>query len=81
MFYLANDVIQHAKRKSDMNVVNQWVFAIQKATPHVRSPSSVSNAIARIFKIWEERGIYSKDATADLLSLLSKIIVCGPHDV
>lgn len=72
LFYLANDVIQHAKKKNDMIVVNQWAFAIQKATPHVRTPSSVSAAISRIFKIWEERNIYSKDATADLLALLSK---------
>jgi len=73
MFYLANDVIQHAKRKADASVVNQWAFAVQKATPHVRTPSSVSSAITRIFKIWEERSVYSKDAIADLLSLLSMI--------
>ncbi|CAG7833411.1 unnamed protein product, partial [Allacma fusca] len=67
------DIVQHAKRKSDVTIVNQWAFAVQKATPHVRSPSSVSNAIGRIFKIWEERGIYSKDAVADLLSLLNNV--------
>jgi len=72
LFYLANDVIQHAKKKNDPQVINQWACAVQKATPHVRTPSSVSAAISRIFKIWEERSVYSKDAIADLLSLLSK---------
>ncbi|CAG7698170.1 unnamed protein product, partial [Allacma fusca] len=32
MFYLANDIVQHAKRKSDVTIVNQWAFAVQKAT-------------------------------------------------
>lgn len=72
LFYLSNDVIQHAKKKNDMTVVNQWAFAVQKAVPHVRTPSSVSAAISRIFKIWEERSVYSKDAIADLLALLSE---------
>lgn len=73
LFYLANDVVQHAKRKNDPAVVNQWAFAVQKATPQVRTPSSVSSAIVRIFKIWEERGVYSKETIADLLALLSKL--------
>jgi len=72
MFYLANDVVQHAKKKGDVTVVNQWAVAVQKATPHVRSPSSVSTAIIRIFKIWEERSIYSKDTVADLIALVNK---------
>lgn len=71
LFYLSNDVVQHAKRKGDGPVVNQWAFAVQKATPLVRTPSSVSSAIARIFRIWEERAVYSKDTIADLLALLS----------
>jgi len=71
LFYLANDVVQHARRKNDLTVVNQWAFAVQKATPLVRTPSSVSVAIARIFRIWEERSVYSKDTIADLLALLS----------
>jgi hypothetical protein len=72
MFYLANDVVQHAKRKGDSTVLNQWAVAVQKATPHVRTPSSVSSAIIRIFKIWEERAVYSKDTVADLVALISK---------
>ena len=72
LFYLANDVVQHAKRKGDTTLINQWAVAVQKATPHVRSPSSISSAIARIFKIWEERNVYSRDAVVDLLALLSK---------
>ena len=77
LFYLANDVVQHAKRKGDPTLLNQWAVAVQKATPHVRSPSSISSAIARIFKIWEERNVYSADAVTDLLSLLSNDINLG----
>lgn len=73
LFYLVNDVVQHAKRKNDTGVVNQWAVAVQKATPLVRTPSSVSTAIARIFRIWEERSVYNKDTIADLLALLSKL--------
>lgn len=69
LFYLANDVIQYSKRKN-YDFVASWGTTLQKATPMVRE-DKVKNKILRIFKIWEQRTIYSEDFLADLCGLLS----------
>lgn len=69
LFYLANDVIQHSKRKH-FDFVESWGTALQKATPLVRD-EKVKQRILRIFKIWEERGIYDEAFIADLSGLIA----------
>lgn len=70
LFYLANDVIQHSKRKH-YEFVESWATSLQRATTLVRSDDRVKLKISRIFKIWEQREIYSEDFIADLNGLLS----------
>lgn len=36
LFYLANDVIQHSKKKSLLDLVSAWEFALKEATPYAR---------------------------------------------
>lgn len=69
LFYLANDVIQYSKRKR-YEFVESWATALQRATTMVRD-DKVRNKIFRIFKIWEQRGIYSEEYLSDLSGLLS----------
>jgi hypothetical protein len=69
LFYLANDVIQHSKKKN-YEFVSSWGTTLQKATTLVRE-DKVKEKISRIFKIWEERGIYSEEFIADLHGLLA----------
>lgn len=68
LFYLANDVIQHSKRKN-YEFVESWATTLQRATTLVRD-DKVKEKISRIFKIWEQRGIYSEDFITDLHDLL-----------
>lgn len=69
LFYLANDVIQYSKRKK-IEYVESWGTALQKATTLVRD-DKVKQKILRIFKIWEDRSIYSEEFIADLCGLIS----------
>lgn len=69
LFYLANDVIQHSKRKN-YAFVDSWGTSLQKATTLVRD-EKVKEKISRIFNIWEQREIYSEDFIADLHGLLA----------
>jgi CID domain len=69
LFYLANDVIQHSKRKG-YEFVDSWGTSLQKATTLVRD-DKVKEKISRIFNIWEQREVYSEDFIADLNGLLA----------
>ncbi|XP_066908038.1 uncharacterized protein [Halyomorpha halys] len=71
LFYLANDVIQYSKRKS-LPFTDSFAPALQKATTMVRE-DSVRNKILRLFKIWNERGIYDEGFLVDLSGLLSRV--------
>nr|CAH7737708.1 unnamed protein product [Callosobruchus chinensis] len=80
LFYLANDVVQYSKRRN-YEYVESWGTALQKATTMVRD-DKVKNKILRIFKIWEQRGVYNEEFISDLCGLLSpsyvinKIKIC-----
>ncbi|XP_044738871.1 uncharacterized protein LOC123300368 isoform X2 [Chrysoperla carnea] len=69
LFYLANDVIQYSKRKN-YEFVESWGTTLQKATTMVRE-EKVKHRILRIFKIWEQRGIYGEEFLSDLSGLIS----------
>ncbi|KAF2879770.1 hypothetical protein ILUMI_26396 [Ignelater luminosus] len=69
LFYLANDVIQYSKRRN-YDFVESWGTSLQKATTLVRD-EKVKHKILRIFKIWEQRGIYGEEFLADLCGLIS----------
>ncbi|KAG4073751.1 hypothetical protein HA402_000975 [Bradysia odoriphaga] len=69
LFHLANDVIQHSKRKN-YEFVDSWGTTLQKATTMVRD-EKVKNKIIRIFNIWEQRGVYNEEFLADLNNLIS----------
>jgi ABC-type phosphate transport system auxiliary subunit len=69
LFYLANDVIQHSKRKK-YEFVDSWGTSLQRATTLVRD-DKVKEKISRIFHIWQQREIYSEEFIADLNGLLN----------
>ncbi|KAG5675277.1 hypothetical protein PVAND_005191 [Polypedilum vanderplanki] len=70
LFYLANDVIQHSKRKG-YEFVDSWATALQRASTLVRDDTRVKDKISRIFNIWQQREIYAEDFISDLNGLLS----------
>ncbi|XP_053331711.1 regulation of nuclear pre-mRNA domain-containing protein 2 [Spea bombifrons] len=70
LFYLANDVIQNCKRKNAIVYREAFSEALPEAASLVRD-QSVVKAVERIFKIWEERNVYSEDTIASFRSGLS----------
>lgn len=53
--------------------MGSWGTALQRATTLVRDEPKVKQKIARIFKIWEERGIYNEEFLTDLNGLLNTV--------
>lgn len=43
LFYLANDIVQHSKKKGNHEIVSAWEPALKEATPVVRYPRYVLN--------------------------------------
>ncbi|CAG2105245.1 unnamed protein product [Medioppia subpectinata] len=70
LFYLANDVIQHAKRKGVPQFVDHFADYLKKATALCKE-DQISANIERVFNIWLERSIYSEDLIEELRGLLS----------
>lgn len=50
--------------------MDSWGTTLQKATTLVRE-EKVKNKILRIFKIWEQREVYTEEFLADLYGLLN----------
>ncbi|CAH1114005.1 unnamed protein product [Psylliodes chrysocephalus] len=78
LFYLANDVVQYSKRRN-FDFVESWGTALQKATTMVRD-EKVKHKIFRIFKIWEQRGVYNEEFISDLCGLLSVLPSAPKND-
>lgn len=70
MFYLANDVIQHAKRKSYQHYLNEFKSALKEVTKFTKDDKIIPN-INRVLNIWEERAIYPKEFVEELRNLLN----------
>ncbi|KAG1669028.1 Regulation of nuclear pre-mRNA domain-containing protein 2 [Nymphon striatum] len=71
LFNLANDVIQNSRRKGFSKFVESFGEVLKAATPLVRD-DKVAPAVLRIYKIWEERSIYSSEVIKELNDILDK---------
>ena len=70
LFYLANDVIQHAKRKGFPQFVEHFADVLKKATLLCKD-DKISSSVDRVFNIWHERNIYSEEKIQEFRELLS----------
>ncbi|GFW67822.1 regulation of nuclear pre-mRNA domain-containing protein 2 [Trichonephila clavipes] len=79
LFHLANDVVQNSKRKGFALFVNSFAEVLKEATLLVRD-EHIRSAILRVFKIWEQRSVYSPEFIADLQAILtnSKVPATAP---
>lgn len=72
LFYLANDVIQHGKRKQ-MNFVDSFGNVLESAMPLVRD-EKLRPAINRILKIWQERSVFSETYIESLTAVIENVV-------
>src|SRR5687768_13081188 len=57
LFYLANDVIQNAKKKGITEYVDEFERILPGVMPLLKDEKIINN-VQRVITIWRERGIY-----------------------
>ncbi|XP_060565021.1 regulation of nuclear pre-mRNA domain-containing protein 2-like isoform X2 [Ruditapes philippinarum] len=70
LFYLCNDVVQHAKKKKALYYLENFKDNLREAVQIVREFESIKPNIERIFKIWDERRTYDAKFIKELRSLM-----------
>ncbi|RWS28327.1 Regulation of nuclear pre-mRNA domain-containing protein 2-like protein [Leptotrombidium deliense] len=70
LFYLANDVIQHARRKNINVYVEEFGLVLKEATDLVKE-DRIKSSVNRVFNIWRERNVYPSEFIDELKAILS----------
>ncbi|RWS08947.1 Regulation of nuclear pre-mRNA domain-containing protein 2-like protein [Dinothrombium tinctorium] len=70
LFYLANDVIQHAKRKNINVYLEEFGEVLKEATELVKE-DRIKSSVCRVFNIWQERSVYPSDFIEQLKAILT----------
>lgn len=70
LFYLCNDVVQHAKKKKALYYLENFKDHLREAVQVVREYESIKPNIERIFKIWDERRTYDAKFIKELRGIL-----------
>lgn len=65
LLYLANDVVQHAKKKGHTALVDGFQKVISESIPFLND-GNIKPAVSRVFNIWAERTIYPLSLIVDL---------------
>ena len=65
LLYLANDVVQHAKKKGHKSLVDAFEKVVSESVPFLNDVS-IKPAVSRVFNIWAERSIYPVSVIVDL---------------
>lgn len=84
LFYLANDIVQHSRRKQSLSFLEEFKPALRQAARLTNDAKTVA-AISRVLNIWSERAIYPQEFIDELrgplgraesrkLALISKIV-------
>lgn len=71
LLYLANDVVQHAKKKGHVTLVDGFQKVITASIPYFND-SSIKSSVSRVFSIWAERSIYPVAFIVDLKKKLGE---------
>lgn len=71
LLYLANDVIQNAKKKGP-EFKAEFAKFLPRALQHVSSDknNSICRSVERIISVWEERKVFDPDAIVRFKSML-----------
>ncbi len=69
LFYVANDVIQNAKKQNGLIYQQAFKPYLNSAMIYVKE-NSIKKKVQRILEIWRERGVYDEDFVGELLKKL-----------
>jgi len=69
LFYLVNDIVQHASKKMYTELLDKFKVAIKEAMPHLKE-EKIANKIQRCLGIWGEREVFPMDYIEELKALI-----------
>lgn len=70
LIYLANDIVQNAKRKSAISFIDDFKSILKETVPYLRD-DKIKKSVERVFSIWQDRAIFDAKFTADLKNSLN----------
>lgn len=70
LIYLANDIVQNAKRKNTLSFIEDFKSILKEAVPYLRD-DKIKKSVERVFSIWQDRNIFDGKFTVELKASLN----------
>lgn len=86
LIYLANDIVQNAKRKNVLSFIDDFKTILKDTVPYLRD-EKIKKQVERVFSIWHDRSIFDSKFTNELKNALNgsgrtpKIETVNPESV
>lgn len=71
LIYLANDIVQNAKRKNALSFINDFKNILKDTVPYLRD-DKIKKSVERVFSIWQDRSIFDGKFTNELKNSLNQ---------
>jgi len=73
LFYLLNDVVQHAKRKNYAELLAKFEPCIRESLPAMKKEEKIAKKIRRVLDIWSEREVFAEKFVREMISELEGV--------
>lgn len=70
LVYLANDIVQNAKRKNSLSFIEDFKLILKDTVPYLRD-EKIKKSVERVFSIWQDRTIFDTKFTTELKAALN----------
>lgn len=70
LIYLANDIVQNAKRKNASAFIDDFKNILKETIPYLRD-EKIQKSVERVFSIWHDRRIFDGNFISDLKDYLN----------
>lgn len=70
LIYLANDIVQNAKRKNTLSFIEDFKCILKETVPYLRD-DKIKKSVERVFSIWQDRSIFDSKFTTELKNALN----------
>lgn len=71
LIYLANDIVQNAKRKNIPHFTADFKDIMKPAIPYLKDVK-IKSSVERVFSIWQDRNMYDSRYISELKTLLNR---------
>lgn len=70
LVYLANDIVQNAKRKNVLSFIEDFKTILKDTVPYLKD-EKIKKQVERVFSIWHDRSIFDSKFTSELKHALN----------